>query len=163
NFASKIACITVSSFSDFVITHGATPSATNGTIGGTITDASGAPLAGTTKALSGGQNRGAVTDSRGKYSFVCVPANRFYTVTPSRANYSFSPPSRSFSLLGDHTDASFAASPSGDHVNAIDTVEFFVRQQYLDFLGREPDSQGFNGWVSTLRNCAPGDASCDRT
>jgi hypothetical protein len=37
-----------------------------------------------------------------------------------------------------------------------------VRQQYLDFLGREPDPPGFMGWVNTINNCAPGDASCDR-
>jgi len=37
-----------------------------------------------------------------------------------------------------------------------------VRQQYLDFLGREPDPPGFSGWVNTIRNCAPNDPSCDR-
>jgi hypothetical protein len=31
---------------------------------------------------------------------------------------------------------------------------FFVRQQYLDFLSREPDSGGFNAWVSVLQGCA---------
>ena len=47
-------------------------------------------------------------------------------------------------------------------MNRIEQADFFVRQQYLDFLGREPDPPGFNGWVNTLRNCVPGDASCDR-
>jgi len=37
-----------------------------------------------------------------------------------------------------------------------------VRQQYLDFLGREPDPPGFIGWVNTINNCAAGDTSCDR-
>jgi hypothetical protein len=46
--------------------------------------------------------------------------------------------------------------------NPIDGTNFFVRQQYLDFLGREPDSFGFPIWVSTINNCAPGDTSCDR-
>ena len=32
---------------------------------------------------------------------------------------------------------------------------FFVRQQYLDFLLREPDTQGFNDWNSVLNNCQP--------
>jgi hypothetical protein len=46
--------------------------------------------------------------------------------------------------------------------NPIDNTNFFVRQQYIDFLGREPDSFGFPIWVSTINNCAPGDTSCDR-
>jgi hypothetical protein len=46
--------------------------------------------------------------------------------------------------------------------NPIDNTNFFVRQQYLDFLGREPDPGGFAGWTSTINNCAPGDTSCDR-
>jgi peptidyl-Asp metalloendopeptidase len=52
--------------------------------------------------------------------------------------------------------------------NPLDTrfgasaVAFFIRQQYIDFLGREPDAGGFAGWQSILNNCAPGDTSCDR-
>jgi CSLREA domain-containing protein len=162
NFASRIACTEVTSFSDFVIGFGAFPSVANGTIGGKITDSNGAPLAGTTINLGGTQTRETITDSQGKYSFDSVETNGFYTVTPTRANYTFNPANRSFSALGVHTEASFTAAGNGDHANAIDTTEFFVRQQYLDFLGREPDPPGFNGWVNTLRNCAPGDASCDR-
>ncbi|MFL6256389.1 MAG: zinc-dependent metalloprotease family protein, partial [Pyrinomonadaceae bacterium] len=30
---------------------------------------------------------------------------------------------------------------------------FFVRQQYLDFLGREPDASGFNFWQGEINNC----------
>jgi CSLREA domain-containing protein len=162
NFASRIVCTEVTSFSDFVITHGVSPSVTNGTIDGTITDSSGVPLAGTTINLSGTQNRETITDAQGRYSFDSVETNGFYTVTPTRANYGFSPLNRSFSALGVHTEAAFVASANDDHANAIDTTEFFVRQQYLDFLGREPDPPGFNGWVNTLRNCAAGDTSCDR-
>jgi hypothetical protein len=46
--------------------------------------------------------------------------------------------------------------------NPIATVPFFVRQQYIDFLGREPDPAGYQGWQDLLNKCAPGDASCDR-
>jgi hypothetical protein len=46
--------------------------------------------------------------------------------------------------------------------NPIDGTNFFVRQQYIDFLGREPDPTGFASWTSTINNCAPGDTSCDR-
>jgi uncharacterized protein (TIGR03118 family) len=46
--------------------------------------------------------------------------------------------------------------------NPIDTHGFFVRQHYLDFLAREPETGGFNAWVNLLTNCAPGDMACDR-
>jgi hypothetical protein len=40
--------------------------------------------------------------------------------------------------------------------NPIDGVEFFVTQQYIDFLGRLPDSVGFANWVATLGGCPNG-------
>jgi TolB protein len=46
--------------------------------------------------------------------------------------------------------------------NPIDGAEFFVRQHYLDFLNREPETEGFNSWVNLLRNCPAGDTRCDR-
>ena len=46
--------------------------------------------------------------------------------------------------------------------NAIDTPEYFVRQQYLDFLGREPEAGGFNYWSDQVNACN-GDADCIRT
>jgi len=46
--------------------------------------------------------------------------------------------------------------------NPIDCPEFFLYQQYIDFLGREPDPPGIAAWVALLNNCAPGDTSCDR-
>ena len=45
---------------------------------------------------------------------------------------------------------------------------FFVRQQYLDFLLREPDTGGFNDWQNVLNGCPPNqgwlgsDPGCDR-
>ena len=48
--------------------------------------------------------------------------------------------------------------------NSIDNSDFFVRQQYLDFLFREPDTGGFNAWVGVLNRCpnVNSDPSCDR-
>ncbi|MGB9179302.1 MAG: DUF4214 domain-containing protein [Pyrinomonadaceae bacterium] len=43
--------------------------------------------------------------------------------------------------------------------NPLDTSEYFVRQHYLDFLGREPDEGGFNYWSSQFDACN-GDAAC---
>jgi uncharacterized protein (TIGR03118 family) len=37
--------------------------------------------------------------------------------------------------------------------NPIDDAQFFVRQQYLDFLNREPDTAGFNFWVNQITSC----------
>jgi hypothetical protein len=46
--------------------------------------------------------------------------------------------------------------------NPIDITSFFVRQHYIDFLGREPDPGGFQGWQDTINNCPPGNTTCDR-
>lgn len=52
--------------------------------------------------------------------------------------------------------------------NPIDGVEFFVTQQYIDFLGRLPDSIGLANWTATLGGCPNGgfgefdNPHCDR-
>ena len=52
--------------------------------------------------------------------------------------------------------------------NPIESNTFIVRQQYLDFLLREPDPAGFNDWLNVLTNCNPGQGGlgsppeCDR-
>ena len=38
--------------------------------------------------------------------------------------------------------------------NPIDDSRVFVRQQYLDFLSREPDSAGFQAWLGVLDRCS---------
>jgi hypothetical protein len=43
--------------------------------------------------------------------------------------------------------------------NAIDDAEFFVRQHYRDFLGREPDAAGLAFWTSQITSCGA-DAGC---
>ena len=48
-------------------------------------------------------------------------------------------------------------SPSA--TNPIDSSSFFVRQHYLDFLNREPDTAGLNFWVDQIESCG-GDANC---
>ena len=54
--------------------------------------------------------------------------------------------------------------------NPVFSSPFFIRQQYLDFLSREPDAPGFNAYLNLLNNCpdvnnldpnAPS-AACDR-
>jgi hypothetical protein len=43
--------------------------------------------------------------------------------------------------------------------NRIDDTQFFVRQQYLDFLNREPDAEGLAFWTNEITSCG-GDAQC---
>ncbi len=43
--------------------------------------------------------------------------------------------------------------------NQIDTTGVFVRQQYVDFLNREPDTSGFNFWSNNIDNCGT-DVGC---
>ncbi len=46
--------------------------------------------------------------------------------------------------------------------NPIVGTAFFVRQHYIDFLGREPDPTGFQDWQNTINNCPAGNTTCDR-
>ena len=46
--------------------------------------------------------------------------------------------------------------------NPIVGTAFFVRQHYIDFLGREPDPGGFQAWQDTINNCPAGNTTCDR-
>ena len=42
--------------------------------------------------------------------------------------------------------------------NALDDRRFFVTQQYLDVLNRQPDASGVNFWTNNIESC--GNASC---
>jgi len=45
--------------------------------------------------------------------------------------------------------------------NPDDTVQFFVNQQYFDFLSRLPDQAGLNFWTQQITNCGA-DQNCIR-
>jgi hypothetical protein len=136
------------------------PTAANGVVTGRIVDNQGNPVEGAVVRLSGTQNRKFITDANGVYRFDDVETAGFYTVTPSRVNYTFSPAARSFSQVGETTEAAFGATlASSNFENPLDTPEYFVRQHYLDFLGREPDEAGFNFWSDQILGCG-GDQEC---
>src|SRR6185436_15819777 len=135
------------------------PSAANGVISGHVATAAGTTVEGVVVRLNGTQTRMTITDANGNYNFENVETNGFYTVTPVRVNYSFSPSQRSFSQLGNQSEAVFTAAANGDALSPLDTTEYFVRQQYVDFLGREPDEAGFNFWVTSIHSCGA-DARC---
>jgi hypothetical protein len=136
------------------------PTAAAASISGSVITTDGAPLAGVTIKLSGGRTARTITDSHGNYRFNNLNTDNFYTVTPSLVNYHFGPDVRSFSLLANVTDAMFTATRDAVITgNAIDTPDYFVRQHYLDFLGREPDGGGLDFWTDQIRSCG-GDTGC---
>lgn len=123
-----------------------------GSISGTITDGTN-PLAGVVVKLTGGQSRIVITNASGQYSFPEVPVNQFYAVTPQLANYTFSPSDRGLSVVGNHTGQDFTGTLGTLTSSPLDTAEFFVRQQYVDLLRREPDESGLNFWSADLKAC----------
>ena len=45
---------------------------------------------------------------------------------------------------------------------SVDDPEFFVRQLYRDFTGREPEPELIAREVERIKNCAPSDETCER-
>jgi subtilisin family serine protease len=136
------------------------PTAAPARISGQILDAASQPIGGVVITISSGANTvRVITDGQGVYTASGLPVGSLYTVTPARANYVFSPANRSFSLTADRTDAVFTGAEVPPEANPLDTPEFFVRQQYLDFLGREPEQAGLDYWSAQLQACGT-DAGC---
>jgi Domain of unknown function (DUF4214) len=48
---------------------------------------------------------------------------------------------------------------NGDISNPVDYAQFFVRQHYVDFLGREPDEPGTDFWTQRITACGS-DTTC---
>ena len=145
-----------------LINRASAPTSAPSSISGQINTPSGAPLAGAVITLSGARSVTTITDGSGQYRFDNLETGAFYVITPSFANHTFSPANRAFTLTGNVTDATFTATPDAiPTANPMDTSEYFVRQQYLDFLDREPDAGGFGYWSSQFTACR-GDAQCLR-
>lgn len=161
DFSTKTICGEVSSLSPFTIAQNVpAPTAAPGSIGGKVTSDDGTALGGVVMELSGAQSARAITNANGVYSFRDVETTAFYTVTPALANYHFAPANRSFSLLANETDAIFTAIPDASpSANPVDLDMYFVRQHYLDFLGREPDTEGLVYWSNEIARCA-GNQAC---
>jgi hypothetical protein len=150
----------VSTFSDWTVGETSAPTAAPATVRGQITGPDGHPLGGVIVNLGGSQSARTITGADGLYRFDNVETGKLYFVKPDRANYSFSPSERTFSLNADKTDAVFTATPASIPTgNPLDADLYFVRQQYLDFLGREPDHDGLLYWTSEMEKCGA-DANC---
>jgi hypothetical protein len=71
------------------------------------------------------------------------------------------PPNESFTVSVEFSDgvrqSSFSFTPAGTarpaSMNPSDDPAFFVRQHYLDFLGREPDAEGLTFWYNEIVSC----------
>jgi hypothetical protein len=157
----------VSVFSDWTVGQITSPTAAPALISGIVTTSDGRPLGGVTVNLSGGHLTGGartITDGNGQYRFSNVETDAFYVVIPGLSNYSFSPASRAFTLLANKTDAAFTATANATPTeNPLNVGDFFVRQQYLDFLGREPEAQGWLYWTAQLSSCGVDRTACVRS
>lgn len=160
NMAARELCGDVTSLSNFTAAvRTGSPTSATASISGQVTTSASEPLGGVAMQLSGSQNRRAITNAGGFYSFNVEPGG-FYTIKAARENFSFAPSERSMSPIGNVTDAAFTATADTTAtVNPLDADLFFVRQQYLDFLGREPDSGGLAYWDDQLVNCGA-DPTC---
>jgi plastocyanin len=78
-----------------------------------------------------------------------------FTITLSNANGG---------ALGSPTAATVTINDNeaSNGANPVDGTPFFVRQQYIDFLNREPDPGGNAAWQSVINNCPPNNTTCDR-
>ena len=63
------------------------------------------------------------------------------------------------SRLNERANATLTIIDDDSGANPIDGAEFFTRQQYRDFLGREPDTAGLNYWMGQINSCGA-DLAC---
>ncbi|MDX6577016.1 MAG: hypothetical protein QOE96_2969, partial [Blastocatellia bacterium] len=71
-----------------------------------------------------------------------------FTITLSNASGATLGTQSTATVRINDNDASLGANP-------LDGTSFFVRQQYLDFLNREPDASGLNFWINNIDGCTP--------
>jgi endonuclease G len=118
------------------------------TISGTITNNTGAPLAGVQVSLAIGETPVAstATDSNGNYSFTGIAGGNEYIVSPSGAGFTFTPPSRTFTNLGANQTADFTATPQ------VIISEFRFRgtggqtDEFVELYNQTDQTVGITGW-----------------
>jgi subtilisin family serine protease len=60
---------------------------------------------------------------------------------------------------GGRLNVARALSTCVTNPQVVDDTRFFIRQQYVDFLSREPDASGFQFWSQSIDDCLS-DANC---
>ena len=94
--------------------------------------------------------RQTTTGADGRWTFSGVAVGQGYNTYFVKSGYTFSPPGLVFLVGQAALDMGDVAALKG---NSIDASEFFVRQHYLDFLGREPDASGLAFWTNDIEAC----------
>jgi CSLREA domain-containing protein len=109
------------------------------------------------------------TTAMGTLHFGAGETQKTFTVLVNGDSYNEGP--ESFSInLSNQTGGSVLSTPSTATVtiaddssglppNASDAAQFFVKQQYHDFLNREPDASGLNFWTNQITSCGT-DQAC---
>jgi len=95
--------------------------------------------------------RDGTTDTSGLFAGQPGKTYSFYSVARDKANNA-----EAAKTVAEATTSVASSSLQ----NSIDDPRFFVRQQYLDFLNREPDTGGFDYWTGLITSCPSGDAKC---
>jgi N-acetylneuraminic acid mutarotase len=85
-------------------------------------------------------------------------------ITDGNESFTLTLSNPSGATLGTSSSATITITDNANTAgNPIDEVSFFVREHYIDFLGREPDRAGLAGWQNVLNNCGVTIAEpCDR-
>lgn len=100
-----------------------------------------------------GDTRIITTDSKGEFAFGKAEHGFFYSLSLELSGYSFVPQLQIVFVDHDITNMIILGVRTSPQLSTLDTPEFFVRQQYLDFLLREPDESGLNFWSAPLKAC----------
>jgi hypothetical protein len=83
-----------------------------------------------------------------------VEPDELFTITLSNAKgAALGTSTATVTIQSDDTQAANA--------NPIEVQDFFIKQQYVDFLGRVAEPSGFNFWMNRMNNCPQGQI-CDR-
>ncbi|MBC7929661.1 MAG: serine hydrolase, partial [Rubrivivax sp.] len=95
-----------------------------------------------------------------------VPSRNITLILFANSDGLSAPFSNALGGVGDVTGSQFANlflqmldDPEAFRGNPIDGEEFFVRQHYRDFLGREPDDAGLAFWIGEIARCGV-DSQC---
>jgi hypothetical protein len=91
------------------------------------------------------------TGADGRWSLLAVGVNQSYSTRFVRSGYTFTPRGLAFTVGLSPVNTGDVFAVKG---NQIDESQFFVRQHYLDFLGREPDAAGLAFWTHEIEQCA---------
>ncbi|HWN08494.1 MAG TPA: S8 family serine peptidase [Pyrinomonadaceae bacterium] len=123
-------------------------------IGGRVVNEDGVGMSGILMSISGTGSDLVTTDNNGFYSFRPFPPGSSGSVQPlypTQNNHVFDPLTHSFSNLSGNLTVNFKGRLL--NANPIDSAQFFVTQQYSDFLNRDPDPGGLAFWQNEITSC----------